>query len=70
MITHQVDSLSPEQVRTNLGFPVHISDPIRITEVCDICGKIVRMMVFRGTGVCSEGCRKIHIQKEIANASG
>lgn len=27
-------------------------------EICDICSKEVMVICFKGTGVCSENCRK------------
>ena len=36
-------------------------------ELCTVCTQEVRVMSFKGTGVCSEGCRKAlapHISKE------
>lgn len=29
------------------------------TEKCEICPNIVRVQIYRGTGVCSEMCRQI-----------
>jgi predicted nucleic acid-binding Zn ribbon protein len=26
--------------------------------ICEVCGKTIETMIFRGTGVCGELCRK------------
>jgi hypothetical protein len=60
--------MTEEQVRTSLGLPPLIPDLGRLTYVCEVCSQVVQVMCFKGSGVCSELCRKTHIQKEQANA--
>jgi endogenous inhibitor of DNA gyrase (YacG/DUF329 family) len=36
-------------------------------EWCDNCGRDVNVQIYKGTGYCSELCRKV-LQKEIAEA--
>lgn len=33
-------------------------------EKCTICGKKIRVMIFRGSGVCGETCRKKRAKEE------
>lgn len=39
-------------------FPDEAVKYIMRTEACTECGKNVEVMCFRGTGICSENCRK------------
>jgi endogenous inhibitor of DNA gyrase (YacG/DUF329 family) len=34
-------------------------------EHCAVCGKPVLMMIFRGSGLCSENCRKIRAGEPV-----
>lgn len=45
-------TMTVQQVRTALGL-----DPM--PEICEWCKKPVRMMVQKGTGVCSQGCARL-----------
>lgn len=29
--------------------------------ICEWCGEFIRIMIFRGTGSCSETCRKLRL---------
>lgn len=29
-------------------------------ENCEVCGRAIRMSIFKNTGVCCELCRKLH----------
>jgi len=51
--------LSQEQARMAQGLPRHIPDLDRITEICEWCKEPVRLMVQKGTGVCSQRCAKM-----------
>jgi hypothetical protein len=46
-----VETRTSQQVRTDLGFPSG-------AETCGVCGAEIKMMVRRGTGICSENCEK------------
>lgn len=37
------------------------------SDICQVCGASIKMMVRRGTGICSESCEKK--MKENRNAS-
>lgn len=42
----------------------------RVTEFCTVCGGIVAMQIFKGTGYCCELCRKVgtdEMTREEAN---
>jgi hypothetical protein len=40
------------------------------TENCTVCTKKIRIMTFKGTGVCSENCRKIRDGEDPNKPSG
>lgn len=39
-------------------YALTMNDVINRTNVCCICGKDIKIQIFKGTGVCSENCRK------------
>jgi hypothetical protein len=54
------DLLTPIQ-RANFA----VSNHVKMKDICEVDGKVIKVMCFKGTGVCGEICRKIRDKEPL-----
>lgn len=66
--TSELAKTAQELTRREMSNPVRMASVLRIhiptSNACVNCNGRIHVMCFKGTGVCSEQCRKAYIQKQ------